>query len=85
MHHMDANLTQGEKATWELLKNASYCFEQMLEATPHKTAAVQPLNSHLKTKMKKTWKILLEKQEWTHKWHFSMETHKHGHADKNLY
>ena len=38
----------GEKARWELHKNATCCFEQILEATPNKTAAVQPLTSHLK-------------------------------------
>ena len=49
---MGANKTPREKAKWELNKNARYCFEQILEATPHKTAAVWPLTSHLKKPLK---------------------------------
>ena len=30
----------GEKARWELNKNTMCCFKQILEATPHQTAAV---------------------------------------------
>ena len=37
------------KATWEPHKNAVYYFEQILEATNHKTAAVQPLTPILQT------------------------------------
>ena len=48
MHHMDANKTHGEKTRWELHKNAMCYFEQILKATPLKTAAVPPLTSHLK-------------------------------------
>ena len=40
MHHLDANETYGEKARWEQDKNATCCFEQILDATPCKTAAV---------------------------------------------
>ena len=40
----------GEKARSEL----HYCFEQILETTPHKTAAVQPLTSHLKNHLRRT-------------------------------
>ena len=36
-----------KKDRWELHKNATFCFEQILEAAPHKTAAVEPLTSHL--------------------------------------
>ena len=36
-----------EKATCQLYKNAVCYLEQILEATPHKTVAIQPLNSHL--------------------------------------
>ena len=62
---MGANKMNDEKARWELHKNASRCFEQMLEAT-------QPLISHLKNyKTKKTYMALLEKQEQTHKQHSS--------------
>ena len=47
MHLIDANETQREKARLEPHKNAVYCLEQVLEAIPNKTAAVQPLASHL--------------------------------------
>ena len=59
------------KATWELYRNAACCFEQILEATPHKTAAVRPLTSHLAnhpSKMKKTY--------WAHQcWLTSKDLH----------
>ena len=42
MHDMDANETDGEKAWQQLHKNAASNIEQVLEATPHKAAAVQP-------------------------------------------
>ena len=45
MHYLNSNKTHGEKTRWELHKNVMYCFEQILEAAPHKTAAVQPLTS----------------------------------------
>ena len=48
MHNLDANEMRGEKARWELHKDAACCFEQILEAAPYKTAVVQPLASHLK-------------------------------------
>ena len=48
MHHMDADKEYGEKAWWQLHKNAESCIEQILEATPHKTAAVRPPTSHHK-------------------------------------
>ena len=38
-------------------QNAMYCFEQILEATPHKTETIQPLTSYFKnhlSKMNKT-------------------------------
>ena len=47
MHHMDADWAYREKAGQELLKNATSYIEQILEATPHKTPAVQPPTSHL--------------------------------------
>ena len=37
MHHQDVNETHGEKARWELHKNTTHYFEQILEAAPHKT------------------------------------------------
>ena len=39
---MDANETDGEKARRQQHKNAARNIEQVLEATPHKAAAVQP-------------------------------------------
>ena len=32
MYHMDSKETHREKATWELYKDATYCFEQILES-----------------------------------------------------
>ena len=46
MHYMDANKTHGEKAWRQLHKNATSSIEQVLEAIPHKTAAVRPLSTH---------------------------------------
>ena len=48
MHYMDANLTDGEKAWWQLHKNAVSNIEQVLEVTPHKAAAIQPPTTHYK-------------------------------------
>ena len=42
MHYMDANQMDGEKAWWQLHKNAASKFEHVLEATPPKAAAVRP-------------------------------------------
>ena len=61
MHHLDGNKIFAKKATWELYKNAMCYFEQILEATPHKTAAVWPLTSRLKnhpSKMKNMWRSI---------------------------
>ena len=46
MHYMDANQMDGEKAWWQPHKNAASNFEQVLAATPHKAADVQPPTSH---------------------------------------
>ena len=46
MHFMDANLTAGEKAWRQLYKNAASNIEQVLEATPHKAAAIRPPTTH---------------------------------------
>ena len=47
-----------------LHKNATCCFEQILEATPHKTAAVRSLTSHIKVRRKKKkntcWALLVK-------------------------
>ena len=42
LHYMDANSTNGEKAWRQLHKNAVSNFEQVLEATHHKSAAILP-------------------------------------------
>ena len=47
VHHMDAKKAYREKATRELLKNASSYIEQILEASSHKITAVPPSTSHL--------------------------------------
>ena len=36
-----------KKASWELHKNATCCFEQILETVPHKRVAVWPPALHL--------------------------------------
>ena len=41
MYHMDANYVYGEKACGQLHKNAASNIEQVVEATPHKAAAVR--------------------------------------------
>ena len=46
MHYMDADKTYGEKAWRQLYKNAASCTEQVLEATPNKSAAVQLPTTH---------------------------------------
>ena len=43
---MDANLKYGEKTWRQLHKKASSNIEQVLEAAPHKTAAVPPTTTH---------------------------------------
>ena len=46
IHYMDASKTEGEKAWRQLHKNAASNIEQVLEATPHKAAAVRPPTTH---------------------------------------
>ena len=46
MPYMDANETYEEKAWRQLHKNATGNIEQVLEAVPHKAAAVRPLTTH---------------------------------------
>ena len=89
---MDANKMHREKARWELYKNATSYFEQILEVTPHKTIAAQPLTSHLKnhpSKTNKTCGTLLEKQEQTDKRHSFMDpftwTCQHWLTSKNTF
>ena len=42
MHYLNVNKTAGEKARWQLHKNAASNFEQVLEATPHKAPTIRP-------------------------------------------
>ena len=46
MHYMDSNKTDGEKAWQQLYKNSASNIEQVLEATPHKAAAIRPPTTH---------------------------------------
>ena len=46
MHYMDANKTYGEKAWRQLHKNAATNIEQVLEAAPHKAAALRRPTTH---------------------------------------
>ena len=43
---MDATKTYWEKAWQQLHKNVASNIEQVLEAAPHKAAAVQPLTTY---------------------------------------
>ena len=52
--HMDFNKALRQKVRWELHKDVVCCFEQILEAAPHKTAAVWPFASHLSNNPNKT-------------------------------
>ena len=47
MHYMDANEMDGKKPWWQLHNNSASNIEQVLGATPHKTAAVRPPTTHL--------------------------------------
>ena len=51
------NKTLGEKARWELHKDAACYFESILEASHYKTAVVWPLTSHLTNHPRETSKI----------------------------
>ena len=46
MNYMNANKTAGEKAWPQLHKNSASNIEQVLEAAPHKSAAVRPPITH---------------------------------------
>ena len=48
MHYMDANKMAGDKARWQLHKNAVSNIEQVLAATPHKTPTIRTPPSHHK-------------------------------------
>ena len=68
LHHFDG----------ELHKDSTYCFEQILKAVPYKTAAVQPLTSHLTNHWCKMSRELLEKQRQTN---ILLWTQIHGHIN----
>ena len=51
MHYLEANKTSGEKARWQLHKNAASNIEQVLEATPHKTITLRDLPSRKLSKL----------------------------------
>ena len=59
---MDTDITDGEKAWRQLHKNAARNFELVLEALPHKTAAVRPPTSHLEN-----YQIRRTRHAW-HSW-----------------
>ena len=46
MQYMDANKIDGEKAWQQLHMNAVSNTEQVLEAAPHKAAAIRPPTNH---------------------------------------
>ena len=73
---VDTDKTLKEKARQGLCKNATGYAEQILEATPHETAAVQPLTSYLWNHPNKKCETLLKKQGWNLKW----RCHSHGRA-----
>ena len=47
LYHQDFNGDLREKSTGDLNKDAACRINQILEAAPHKTSAVQPLTSDL--------------------------------------
>ena len=55
-------------------KNAAYYFEKILEASPYKIAVVRQFASHLTNHPIKLNKML-EKQGWTHKQHFPVDSY----------
>ena len=63
MHYMDANKMQGVKARWELHKNDTCYFKQILETTPtkNKMCTASYLQSQKLSKTNKTCGTLLEK------------------------
>ena len=47
MHHINADKKHNDKVRQELHKNATNYIKEILEETPHETATVRPLTSHL--------------------------------------
>ena len=61
----------GEKTLRQIHKNAASNFEQVLEATPHKSPTIRPPTTHhenYQSLTNQTCKTLLEKQRRAHKW-----------------
>ena len=56
------NETLREKACWDLHKNDECCFEQILEAAPHKTGPGQRIISYLPNHASKTYKTCYVRQ-----------------------
>ena len=58
-----------EKARWELHKDAACCFEQILEAAPHKAPLLRPFTSCFTKSSKKDEQDMLSiaGKIWTHK------------------
>ena len=45
MHQLESNEKNGEKASQELHRMATCCFQQIPEVTSHKTVSLRPLNA----------------------------------------
>ncbi len=54
LHQWNSKKMLIKKVVWKLPKAAVCCSEQILEAAPHKTTAIQPLTSHLTDHLNKT-------------------------------
>ena len=65
LHYLDFNEMPGEKAKWELHKDAAFCFDQILEAALDKAPAVWPLTSHPQNHLNKISKTCWRSK---HKW-----------------
>ena len=67
--HWQSASGKKKKARWEPYKDVAYCFEQFLEATPHKTTIQSPKSylTNYQSKMDKTCWTLLEEDKQTHK------------------
>ena len=77
MHHMDTYKIHWEKVFWEQYKNDAFCLEQILEAIPHKRAAVRPSAFHFANQtnmMGIRCGVKLEKKERTLWWRSFMDS-----------
>ena len=82
--HLYFNDASLEKTKWQLHINAACCFEQIVDETLYKTAAVRLLTSHLSSHHSRT-----SKSRQTHNRRFFMEsytwTYKCWSTSKNLH